>query len=149
MNRTSILKIVISIWGYISITHVYATSDDWSKRWSPSESRVNSNLTQANLIKLGESDYYDNMGKTTINNNTNIGEQNNISNIGQNTNSIGSINTSTNNISVDGSGNTTTVTNSSNSTGTIDSSIATSTQTGNINQCLDLSVRAEVGNSCY
>ncbi len=153
MNRNSILKIVISICAYITVTHTYATSDEWSKRWSASESRVNSNLTQANLIELAESDYYDNLGKTTINSTTNnttqINEQNNISNIGQNTNSIGSVNNSTNNISVSGSGITTTVTNSSNSTGTIDSSIDTSTQTGNIHQCLNLSVQPEAGSSCY
>lgn len=153
MNRASILKIVISICAYVVVTPVYATSDEWSKRWSASESRVNSNLTQANLIELAESDYYDNLGKTTINSTTNnttqINEQNNISNIGQNTNSIGSVNNSTNNISVSGSGITTTVTNSSNSTGTIDSSIDTSTQTGNIHQCLNLSVQPEAGSSCY
>lgn len=153
MNRASILKIVISICAYVVVTPVYATSDEWSKRWSASESRVNSNLTQANLIELAESDYYDSFGKTTINSTTNnitqIDEQNNISNIGQNTNSIGSVNNSTNNISVSGSGITTTVTNSSNSTGTIDSSIDTSTQTGNIHQCLNLSVQPEAGSSCY
>jgi hypothetical protein len=148
MNRDVIKKIII-VMCTLAVTNAYATSDEWSKRWSASESRVNSNLTQANLIKLAESDYYDNLGKTTINNTTQIGEQNNISNIGQNTNSIGSMNSSTNNISVSGSGITTTVTNSSSNTGTIDSSIDTSTQTGNISQCLNLSVQAEAGSSCY
>ena len=152
MNRDVIKKIII-VMCTLAVTNAYATSDEWSKRWSASESRVNSNLTQANLIELAESDYYDSLGKTTINSTTNnitqIDEQNNISNIGQNTNSIGSVNNSTNNISVSGSGITTTVTNSSNSTGTIDSSIDTSTQTGNIHQCLNLSVQPEAGSSCY
>lgn len=127
----------------------HAGSDDWSSRWSPNESRVNSNLTQANLIKLAESDYYDNVGKTTVNNTTNIGEVNNISNIGQNTNAIGSVNTSTNNIKIDGSNNGLNLSNSAtNNNSALDAGISTSTQNGSINGCINLSVQNAGPGTC-
>ena len=111
-----------------------ATSDEWSKRWSSSESRFNSHLTQANLIKLGESQYYQNVGDS----NTYIQEQNNIENVGQKTNTIGSVNTSTNNITVSGNNVTTKVENAANTNGNVNGSITSSTQSGNLNQCLNL-----------
>jgi len=127
----------------------YAASDDWSSRWSPSESRTNTNLTQANLIKLAESDYYDNVGKTTINNTSNVGEINNISNIGQNTNAIGSVNNSTNNIKIDGSGNGLNVSNTAtNNNSALDAGITTSTQSGAINGCINLSVQNAGPGTC-
>lgn len=126
-----------------------ASSDDWSARWKSDTSRTNSNLTQANLIKLAESDYYDGLGKTTVNNISNVGEINNISNIGQNTNAIGSVNSSTNNINIDGSNNGLNLTNqSTNNNSALDAGITTSTQSGSINGCINLSVQNAGPGTC-
>lgn len=126
--------------------YTHATSDEWSKRWAASESRSNSNLVTANLVRLAESDYYDNAGKVT--NNTVIEEQNNISNIGQNTNTIGSVNNSTTNVSVNGSNVNTNVSNNAKNTGNLNGSISTTTQSGTISQCMNLNAKTTAGSSC-
>ncbi|MEK6788953.1 MAG: hypothetical protein AABY68_08395 [Pseudomonadota bacterium] len=142
---------ILSLLGAVFLVsaNTNAASDDWSSRWRPNESRVNSNLTQANLIKLAESDYYDNVGKSTTNNTTNIGEVNNISNIGQNTNAIGSVNNSTNNIKIDGSDNNLNLANTAtNNNSALDAGITTSTQNGSINGCINLSVQNAGPGTC-
>ena len=128
-----------------------ATSDEWSKRWAMSESRLNSNLTQANLIKLEDSDYYEGLGRTTINStsNTYIDRPETTTNIGQYTNSVGAMNTSTNNINVDGSNNTTDISNGAdNSNSTVESGIHLTPQNGNSSQCINLSVQRGGASSC-
>ncbi len=114
---------------------------DWNGNWNLGTiSRKTLSLQQADLIKKGEGNYYDGLGKTIITTTNNIdNRQGNFttvegdntgtltthsgSEIGQNTNVIGAVNTSHNTITVDGSNNTVTATNSADSTGCQDGSI--------------------------
>ncbi|MCU4589636.1 hypothetical protein [Acinetobacter ursingii] len=130
-----------------SLTH--ATSDEWSKRWASSESRLNSNFTQANLIKLEDSDYYEGLGRTSITSNTYIERQETSTNIGQYTNSVGAMNSSSNSINIDGTNNNTTVSNGADTTGSdVKSGIQLTPQNGNSSQCINLSVREGGTSSC-
>ncbi|WP_130803811.1 hypothetical protein [Acinetobacter ihumii] len=127
----------------------HATSDEWSKRWAYSESRFNSNFTQANLIKLEDSDYYEGLGRTSITSNTYIDRQETTTNIGQYTNSVGAMNTSTNNINVDGSNNITDISNGADNTNsTVESGIHLTPQNGNSSQCINLSTKDGGTSTC-
>ncbi len=86
-----ILMINMGLFCLCFLNNAYATSDEWSQRWKASSSRSNENLVQANLIELKDSDYYEGLGKTTINSTS--------------TSSIGTVNTPTNNINISGSNN--------------------------------------------
>ena len=146
------MKIKIIALGTISIlicALTHATSDEWSKRWTSSESRLNTNLTQANLIKLEDSDYYEGLGRTSITSNTYIERQETSTNIGQYTSSVGAMNSSSNNINVDGTHNSTTVTNGADTAGSdVKSGIQLTPQNGNSSQCINLSVKEGGMSSC-
>lgn len=147
------MKIKIILVGIAVVTICstsYGTSDEWSKRWAPSESRFNSNIVQANLIELAESDYYKGLGRTTINStsSTFIDKQENITNIGQYTNSVGAINTSSNDINVSGTDiNTNVVNGAANTDSTVQSGIKLSSQ-NDTNQCLNLGLKDGGYSSC-
>lgn len=129
---------------------VNATSDEWSKRWSASESRYNSNLIQANLIELAESDYYKGLGRNSIYNysSTYIDKPESTTNIGQYTNSVGAINTSSNDINVSGSDINTNVSNGAvNKDSNVKSGIKLSSL-GDNNQCLNLGNEHGGSSSC-
>lgn len=129
---------------------VNATSDEWSKRWSASESRYNSNLIQANLIELAESDYYKGLGRNSIYSysSTYIDKPESTTNIGQYTNSVGAINTSSNDINVSGSDINTNVSNGAvNKDSNVKSGIKLSSL-GDNNQCLNLGNEHGGGSSC-
>lgn len=110
--------------------------DNWSSNYTlPSSTQVNTQLLQADLIKKGESDYYDNLGTTYIgevNTYYQSGNFNNISSISDSniditsyystTSTIGSQTNSTTVIDNSGSG-VIDVTNTSDSVGDQDSSI--------------------------
>lgn len=119
----------------ISITHA---EDNWSSHYTiPNPTQKNVQLLQADLIKKGESDYYDNLGKTYIgqmNTNTYYQEGNfnnidstsnsniDISSYNSKTSTIGSQNNSTTNITNTGQG-VIDVTNNSESLGSQNGSI--------------------------
>jgi hypothetical protein len=105
------------------LSNSYATSDEWSQRWKASSSRANDNLVQANLIELKDSDYYDGLGKTTINSTS--------------TSSIGTVNSSTSNVSINGSNNGVDISNDTANDGSVNSNT-----TQNNQQCLNLSTQA-------
>lgn len=129
---------------------VNATSDEWSKRWSTSESRYNSNLIQANLIELAESDYYKGLGRNSIYSysSTYIDKPESTTNIGQYTNSVGAINTSSNDINVSGSDINTNVSNGAvNKDSNVKSGIKLSSL-GDNNQCLNLGNEHGGSSSC-
>lgn len=115
-----------------------ATKNDWSSNYGFSSATSKSvALTQADLIKKGESDYYDELGKST----TNIGVMNtydqqgifnnvenqmgemNLSDAYTESTSIGSQNNSSTDIANSGTG-TIDVTNASDSAGDLDSSVS-------------------------
>jgi hypothetical protein len=81
---------------------------DWNGNYGfSSASDRNLRLLQADMIKKGETDYYDGLGKTNYNviTNNSVSTTNNVdnrstSNIGQQTTAIGSVNSSTTNIDV-------------------------------------------------
>lgn len=129
---------------------VNATSDEWSKRWSASESRYNSNLIQANLIELAESDYYKGLGRNSIYSysSTYIDKPESTTNIGQYTNSVGAINTSSNDINVSGSDINTNISNGAvNKDSNVKSGIKLSSL-GDNNQCLNLGNEHGGSSSC-
>ena len=105
------------------LNNAYATSDEWSQRWKASSSRANDNLVQANLIELKDSDYYDGLGKTTINSTS--------------TSSIGTVNSSTSNVNINGSNNGVDISNDTANDGSVNSNTAQNNQ-----QCLNLSTQA-------
>ncbi len=105
------------------LSNSYATSDEWSQRWKASSSRANDNLVQANLIELKDSDYYDGLGKTTINSTS--------------TSSIGTVNSSTSNVNINGSNNGVGISNDTANDGSVNSNT-----TQNNQQCLNLSTQA-------
>lgn len=116
-------------------------SSDWSSSWAFTNNGLKTQrLLQADIIRKGEGDYYDNVGKTTmyITNDNRQGSFDNIQatgdavvnvetvtgeKTGKKTNTIGSINTSTNEIFVDGTGNSIVLTNEATSTGCQNGSI--------------------------
>ena len=129
---------------------VNATSDEWSKRWSASESRYNSNLIQANLIELAESDYYKGLGRNSIYSysSTYIDKPESTTNIGQYTSSVGAINTSSNDINVSGSDINTNISNGAvNKDSNVKSGIKLSSL-GDNNQCLNLGNEHGGSSSC-
>lgn len=99
----------------ISLAHA---EDNWSSHYTiPNSTQKNVQLLQADLIKKGESDYYDNLGKTYIGQVNTYYQEGNFNNISSTSNSsidissynsktstIGSQNNSTTNITNTGQG---------------------------------------------
>ena len=117
--------------------------NDWGSNWSfPSAARSTVGLLQADSIETQETDYYDGLGKVTVNNNVtfdnrqgsfdtiNASEGSSVDvdtqigdNIGQNTNVIGAVNNSSTSVTIEGSGNNVTTTAGANNTGCLNGGI--------------------------
>ncbi|WP_291355206.1 hypothetical protein [Acinetobacter sp. UBA3106] len=117
-----ILMINMGLFCLCFLNNAHATSDEWSQRWKSSSNRSHENLVQANLIELKDSDYYEGLGKTTINSTS--------------TSSIGTVNTPTNNINISGSNNGVGISSELQNDGTVSSNT-----TQNNQQCPNLSTQ--------
>lgn len=126
---------ILSSYSLASISLAHA-EDNWSSHYTiPNSTQKNVLLLQADLIKKGETDYYDNLGKNYIGQMNTYYQEGNFNNIDSTSNSsidissynsktstIGSQNNSTTNITNTGQG-VIDVTNSSDSLGSQNGSI--------------------------
>lgn len=135
LKTLSSLSLILST-GFFLLTNSANAEDNWSSNYTlPSSSQVGMQLLQADLIKKGESDYYDNLGQTYIGQVNTYYQEGNFNNISSTsdssiditsyystTSTIGSQTNSTTNIDNSGSG-VIDVTNTSDSVGDQDSSV--------------------------
>lgn len=136
INRISWLALIPSIASIVFFNSAaLAEADGWDNNWNFKRGGDKSVvLLQADLIKKGESDYYDNVGKITYtnydySNTTNTITDNSISNDSRtgafnDVYSVGAINASTNSITIDGSNNDVMIDSNSEARESINSSIS-------------------------
>ena len=140
----------VALWCSTALAQSYvAPSANWNGSWGfPTTGEKTYRLLQADTIEKKEEDYYNSIGRNTINynatNNTwndnrsgmveftangdsKVDISNRTSNdIGQNTNVIGSVNAPQTSIDISGSGNNVSATNTSDSSGCLDGSVTIS-----------------------